>query len=455
MRIGFGRAIITPPVGFSLVGYFQDRRSEGIRDELFVTTMLVDDGEKRFAAVTFDLVGVPGPLAARVRRAVGRAAGLPPEQVMVHGVHTHTGPSTGGRDKFYVEPCYLRLLPLYAAGSAAVAARGMKPALVACGSRRVPGIAFNRRYFMNDGRVVTNPWDRPGDILGHAGPVDDLLRLAAVSDRESGKPSGLIVNFALHPDTIGDNLVSADWPGFLRARLEKEYPGATVMVLNGPSGDINHINPDDPGRRGVEVPEGIADAIFRAIRRLMPALSPSAPGDLGVYHRHFNLGKMKFTPEEIAEARKILRARRLPADSLQFMISGAIARQVEQAGGKERRRVEMNGFSLGPGFLLLGLPGEVFTDIGAAIRREAPFEQVMIAQNCHTSLGYVPSRKAFDQHADNQRKKPGYGTQGLAESFGIDCSYETTPMVCRLDTDAQDRYLSAARAMLARPGEKG
>ncbi|MCX8083260.1 MAG: neutral/alkaline non-lysosomal ceramidase N-terminal domain-containing protein, partial [bacterium] len=180
MKIGFGKSVITPPVGFSLVGYFfNDRRSTGIRDELYAISCVIEDKGILFAITTVDLLWLGENQIKKVRNLVNKEIGIPTSNILIHATHTHTGPipDSSGREifrkGFYVEPSYLEILPFYIAGSIKMAYNRMTDASISAGADRIEGIAFNRRYLLKDGTVITNPWLRIEEIVEVAGPVDD------------------------------------------------------------------------------------------------------------------------------------------------------------------------------------------------------------------------------------------------------------------------------------------
>ncbi|MCM8761772.1 MAG: neutral/alkaline non-lysosomal ceramidase N-terminal domain-containing protein [Candidatus Omnitrophica bacterium] len=452
MRIGFGKAVITPPVGFSLVGYFNDRRSTGIRDELYATSCIIEDEGNIFVIVSLDLIWLGEQQGKKIRKIVFKETGIPFSNIFIHATHTHTGPlpDSSGRDiykrGFYVEPSYLEILPFYIAGSIKMAYNQMTDVSIGAGADRVEGIAFNRRYLLKDGRVITNPWDRIEDIVESVGPVDDTLTVIKITDKKSEKIKGIIINFALHPDTLGDTLISADWPGMVRAKIKQEYPGTEVMVLNGPSGDINHINPEDPGRRGLEIPLSIAEKIKEKVLVLLERDNKIKFPSLNTYYKKFSVPIRNVSYEELKEARKILKSKKIPVDSLQYMVSSSIVELTKK--GKSRIPLEINGCSFGKEIIILGLPGEIFTEIGIKIKDILPFRYKLIAQNSNTNLGYVPSEEAFGQDERNKEIKPGYGTESLKEAIGIDCSYETSPLACNVDKKSERYFLSAVRSIL-------
>ncbi|MCP3965014.1 MAG: hypothetical protein GY750_10565 [Lentisphaerae bacterium] len=69
--------------------------------------------------------------------------------------------------------------------------------------------AFNRRYWMKNGKVMTNPGIKNPDIESPEGAVDENISVLAV--KQNGKLTTLMVKLCNHTDTVGGDLVSADW----------------------------------------------------------------------------------------------------------------------------------------------------------------------------------------------------------------------------------------------------
>ena len=58
LKVGFGRADITPPLGVSIQGYYTPRYAKGVIDPLLATAVVFDDGEKRAVVMSLDLIGI-------------------------------------------------------------------------------------------------------------------------------------------------------------------------------------------------------------------------------------------------------------------------------------------------------------------------------------------------------------------------------------------------------------
>jgi hypothetical protein len=61
---------------------------------------------------------------------------------------------------------------------------------------------------------------------------------------------------------------------------------------------------------------------------------------------------------------------------------------------------------------LVTLPGEVFVDLGLAIKRASPFPVTLVAELANDAPGYIPTEKAFREgsyETVNSRIAPGGG----------------------------------------------
>ena len=59
----------------------------------------------------------------------------------------------------------------------------------------------------------------------------------------------------------------------------------------------------------------------------------------------------------------------------------------------------MQVIALGGDVAWVGLPGEVFTELGMAIKRASPFRLTIVGGLANGNLGYIPDRKAYAEGA--------------------------------------------------------
>jgi hypothetical protein len=57
--------------------------------------------------------------------------------------------------------------------------------------------------------------------------------------------------------------------------------------------------------------------------------------------------------------------------------------------------LEVQVFRLSDDVAIVGLPGEVFVELGAAIKSGSPFRHTLVMELCNDTPHYIPTRKAF------------------------------------------------------------
>src|SRR4029077_19940140 len=86
--------------------------------------------------------------------------------------------------------------------------------------------------------------------------------------------------------------------------------------------------------------------------------------------------------------------------------------------GKLTFDAEVQVISLGNELAWVGLPGEMFVELGLALKEASPFRYTMIHSLANGAIGYVPNRKAYPEgsyEASSTRCAPGAGEK-LIES---------------------------------------
>jgi hypothetical protein len=248
---------------------------------------------------------------------------------------------------------------------------------------------------MRDGTVSWNPRKQHPDIDKPAGPIDPEIGLLYF-DTPQSKPLVAFVNFALHPDTTGGTKISADFPGAL-ARLLSEYKDQEMLTIfaNGACGNINHrnINWNDP-QKGAGEARRIGTVLAGAVFKAWYSLEPLNKGALRVQSKIVQAPLPKITPDDIAKANDVVK--RLSGPGTQFM-EKVKAFQVLDVAAREGKPldVEIQVITLGDQIAWVSLPGEVFVELGLAIKKASPFKYTMIVELANGSIGYIPNKAAY------------------------------------------------------------
>ncbi|HIE04499.1 MAG TPA: hypothetical protein EYP61_07040 [Candidatus Latescibacteria bacterium] len=402
MLAGWAVSEITPPVGAELAGYFQPRKSEGVLDPLMATALYVA-GEEEVGIVSCDLIGLPEEVVRRARGRIEALTGVSGDKVMISATHTHTGPVVFPKLGYRVDEGYLSSLADSVARTFAKAKENAGEASLRLARGKVEGISFNRRYRLKDGTVVTNPpKDRP-DILGPAGPVDRDLTLLVV---EAGEGTTMLVNFALHPDTLDGNLISADYIGVLRDLIRAGFH-AELLFLQGAAGDVNHLDPE--GKVATYTPHNrlrIGRAIFREVERLSEEAGPTS-GPVLSRSTRIEVGLRLPSPEEVEEALSTLEEAEMaegPGLTAEDLAKGDIgaraffARELLRVWeeGRTQAEMELQAVRLAD-LVLVGVPAEVFAEVGMKVREASPLPNTSVVELANGAMGYFPTERAFSE----------------------------------------------------------
>lgn len=89
-----------------------------------------------------------------------------------------------------------------------------------------------------------------------------------------------------------------------------------------------------------------------------------------------------------------------------------VVKAVDLANRGKTWPMEVQVFRLDAETAIVGLPGEVFVELGLAIKQASPFKRTFVISMCNDRPGYVPTLKAFGEgsyEVTNSRIKPGGG----------------------------------------------
>ncbi len=418
-KAGFARVDITPSLGTPIVGYFEERRAKGILDNLEANALAVSDGERTAVLVAADLLGIEGvAFNAAVRRRIAATAGVAEDAVYIHATHTHTGPGAGkagaGRtDLFDGTDFYNEFLSARLADVARLAVDDLAPATLAIGRAEAKRISFLRRYRMKDGSIRTNPGVGNPDIAEPIGELDETVRVLCI--RRTGKCDVAVLNFATHPDVVGGEMISGDWPAFARRIFERAEPGTRCILFNGAQGDVNHVCTDPrPGEReGLypdfdDVDRGYEHAKHMGRVVAAAALSvwgkcetvEAVPVTCGV--RTISVPAQMPSPKELPKAREYSRLHHEGRDDAIPYTGMALTTAVAEAErmlllekGPAAFELPLSLVTLGDSVAFAGTPGEPFSEIGEAVRMESPFKMTVCTCLTNGSCGYFPVESAY------------------------------------------------------------
>jgi hypothetical protein len=244
----------------------------------------------------------------------------------------------------------------------------------------------------------------------------------------------VLSNFALHLDTVGGMKWSADYPFFIEQSVRQALGSDVVSVFGiGTCGDINHSDPNRTDRNKTDV---IGNSLGATITSQLTKLPELQNTDLRVRSEVVRLPLQLVKAEQLETAVSAIEAanrgqppdfydhvtayKRLILDRMQHQPALVESDKLltwglnhTWAGVGDSLPVEVHAICLGDEVAIVCLPGEVFVDLGLAIKRASPFRTTMVIElaNAYETL-YVPTRAAHAQgsyEVTNCATQPGSG----------------------------------------------
>ncbi len=436
LEAGIGRSDITPTANAPSGIWKTQRhiRAEGIHLPLSITCLWLSCEGHDAAILSFDLCFLSAAQASEIASAIASSTGLSETQIFLFSTHTHAPPLTmasyqgPGADEV---KAYVGELSGKAVEAVWAARNSLAPASVGFG-HGASYIGANRNYVTNDGRTIVAP-----NRSGFMDPDVGVIRI----DHDDGTPYGCIVSYGCHPHVLGpeNTLISPDYPGTVRAVVE-ELSGATCIFLQAAGGNVCPVS---TFQKDVSESERLGRILGCEATKILLEIQTGDTEDVldHVIESAAPLGIMKTIryPEPAMKFRTAARFVRLPIkNSLTEMRAPLLAelseisariKNLEKSNQSmdtveanqadiERMRaqntlsaldkiIEDQSFTLAIKALrinqrvLVATEGEIFAEIGKAIKDGSPFADTIFAAYLDKTGPYLGPEK---YHTD----QPGY-----------------------------------------------
>ena len=423
LQAGVAVVDITPPLDYRMSGYFNERLSTGVLNPLRAKALVLRQGGTRAAMVFCDIIGLSLDVSRRAREQAQQQTGIPAENILLAATHTHTGPLYHDALRNYLheqavakqgrDPCEARDYPSELVAGIVEAIKQadarVQPVRLEAGVVEQQGLSFNRRFHMKDGTVRFNPGQLNPDIVRAAGPIDPKVGVVLLRDGGGRNALAGLVNFALHLDTTGGTQYGADYPYYAEQALRQTLGNDFVLLFGtGTCGDINHIDVTTKDRRKSDaIGQTLASTVSASLAGLKAVASPT----LAVRRQIVDAPLQKYTPQEIEQAKRDMP--KVGTNDLPFLDQVRAFKILDvQSRPGATLPLEVQVVRLSNEVAMVGLPGEVFVDLGLAIKKASPFPTTLVVELCQDECGYIPTRKAFGEgsyETVNSRIAPGGG----------------------------------------------
>ena len=108
--------------------------------------------------------------------------------------------------------------------------------------------------------------------------------------------------------------------------------------------------------------------------------------------------------------------------ALPFLTQVDIVATLDLASRGPSLDAEVQVFRLHPDLAIVLLPGEVFADLGLAIKQASPFTHTLVIELSNDNPAYIPTEKAFKEgsyETVNSRIAPGGGERLVTEAIRL------------------------------------
>lgn len=335
------------------------------RGELTARAMVLRKGDVTVGVVALDLLGFPAVLADRVRALVPR---IPADNILIGSTHTHSAPDCyalpDGKGGHSGDLAYMDMVCRRAAEALNQAIDRLEPARIRTAVGEAKGkIAYN--YYAPD------LYDRRMGVIQAA--------------RGDGTAIATLVNYAIHPEVLGNQLgiVSPDLVGPLCEELESKA-GGVALFMNGAQGGMvtadNRLldRPSDPVRASWEDARTWEEC--ERIGRLMASEALRIVAD----------APAQDDPALTCRARVV----KLPVES-DLMWAVVLHSPLKYPHGDDRTvSTRINLVELGDARVLT-IPGEALPNIGFYLKRKMGDGPAFLFGLTNDAFGYILARVDF------------------------------------------------------------
>ena len=435
-KVGYSKVNINPPMGIDITGYYKVRKAEGILDDLEAVAIAYQMGEKTILMLTIDNCGIKQEVIREFKANITERTGVPAEAIYIQSTHTHTGPRVLMEPQDQLQADYKVFLAARITDVAQFAIDDLKPAKMGIGKGVAKNVAFIRRYKMKDGTTKTNPGVNNPDIVAPIGELDDSVRVVRF-DRE-GAETVVIANFANHPDCVGGNLISGDWPSFTRRFVEKSIENTKCLCLNGTQGDVNHVNVHptkgdfndmfndfDGCSRGYGHARHIGRVVTGAVMSVYDKVEYVDVDEIKYSLDVIGVPANKGKPEDMPLAHKYTDLHLAGKDDeipfKAMMLTTVVAeamRMVRLENAPEVYELPIGAIAIGK-VAFIGIPGEPFNAVGRGIAKAEGWDMIISSCDTNGAEGYFPMQDSYDEGGYEARTSTFKA--GTAEQLICDC----------------------------------
>ena len=366
--------------------------------------------------MTVSLCSMSEEYSKHIRTGINEKIGIPENNIIISCTHTYSGSNVGSShdtynkeqvDQSVVGPPYRKFLVDQCIASAVEAWENRISVRIGIASTHVLELGRNRRRLLYGGL--------------HPDPEVAVIK---VEDTQ-GNLLGVAFNYGCHPSALDlrNTLFSEDWSYYAIQGIKKEIGDAVwVSYYQSAVGDVNVGYLSEFSAVGVYMPirnykyieikgNQMAEAVFESL----PCIETSAKMDVAVALDRFDYPLREDYPVTIEQAKNEAEAAKKRLAEMEKVTKYQNTRLLDEAriavfqtghrlhaakrfysikNKHATRNLEQQVVRIG-GAVFVTFPGELFSEIGLAIKNQSPYEKTYIlGVTCGPGV-YLPTAKEF------------------------------------------------------------
>jgi hypothetical protein len=399
-----------------IAGFGNRRAANGIHDDLWARTFVIDDGKTRLAIVVLDAIGFMNNDIIDVRERIPSSAGV--TYTIITSTHTHEAPDLLGLWgktplKCGINEKYMDYVKDQAAKSVVQAVLNLRPARLEISEDLTGAI-----------RLVKDT--RKPEVF------DSGLRFIKAVDRENGKTLGSLLSWADHGETLWSEnlLITSDFPHYFREYVEKGVYNGDTLARPGIGGVAVYINGAIGGLMTTHPSLGVTDP-FTGKEIMKPSYEKADAQGKQLALLALEAMDRPGLVIDTANISLVVRTLTLPIENILFKLGTAAGVIKRGTTGWMRMRSELSVFNLGQ-LSFATLPGEAYPelinggieapeggDFGIQPLEIPPVRDMMTGRYkfifclANDEIGYIIPKSQWDVHSPYTygRKDSPYGEE--------------------------------------------
>jgi neutral ceramidase len=380
LKAGVSKVDITPDEQIWLAGWgARTEPSQGISQRIYAKALALQDGRRKYAWLTADLLGYSKKMTDEVLRRCRAKFGLERDQLILNCTHNHSGPVTGDllwlyfdltKSHYDVIDRYTKRLLDRLVDAVGRALENLQPAKLSFG-QGLAGFGVNRRRARDGGRVLPTVVDQDVPVLAVRTPRGELR--------------AVVFGYACHTTCANDGTINGDYAGYAQAEIEAKFPGAIGLFVAGCGGDVNPLPRWAPG-----LERNYGHILAVAVEQALAGNMKPVDGPIRAAFDEVTIPFEKLPNEK--ELKAMLKA--APSELEKRMVRN----QLEQLRDGDRRpreiRYPIHVWQMG-GLKHIGLCSEPVSEFALRFKREYGSEDVWVSGYNDEFFSYIPTLRVW------------------------------------------------------------